>query len=390
MPVLPQKQDCCGCSACGLVCSRQAITISTDSEGFKYPILNLSLCIECKCCEKVCPIIHRDNTERKKSYKFIYAVQHKNMETLFYSSSGGAFSAIAEYVFSCGGAVVGVEYSETMEVRHAFAYSMKEAGRFRGSKYVQSNLGRIFQDIKSYLGSGKLLLFTGTPCQVQALKLYLRKSYSNLITVDLICHAVPSPLYFEQYVIFLNRIFGKQLTSIMMRDKATAGWSHKYSYRYSFIDGTDIVDPSKVSNWGRIFFSQLLNRPSCYKCRFTNLDRVGDITIADYWDDSNKRTDIYSSKGMSLFFVNSEVGVMILNSIKENLRMWQLSEEEAMQPCLQYPPSVSPKRNEFWQYYHTYGFQKSYMRYFTDPIYVRIKKMIKIYLKSLLRRNIRI
>ena len=379
---IKDKSQCCGCMACESVCTHKAIIMQPDEEGFLYPSVNSSLCINCGLCDAVCPIIYRNkNVDLSHNPKALYAVRHKDKETLLDSSSGGAFFALAELVINKGGIVCGVEYSPSMEVRHAFAETLDGCRRFMGSKYVQSNLNGIFHQIKSYLKSDRYVLFTGTPCQVEALNLYLKKPYKNLITSDLVCHAVPSPLIFKEYIKFVNKRKNAKLTSIDMRYKRLCGWSHRYSYRYAFDTCKSICDPSDISNWGRLYFSRLIDRPSCHDCKFTNFHRSGDFTLADFWDDAHRRPDLYSSDGTSLFLVNSEKGMSLLSSIKEYLDLWSITPEEAWQPCLEKATMKAPLRDKFWNDYRQKGFSFVYRKYYTDSYKKRIKNNIKKILK---------
>lgn len=379
---IKDKSQCCGCMACESVCTHKAIIMQPDEEGFLYPSVNSSLCINCGLCDAVCPIIYRNkNVDLSHNPKALYAVRHKDKETLLDSSSGGAFFALAELVINKGGIVCGVEYSPSMEVRHAFAETLDGCRRFMGSKYVQSNLNGIFHQIKSYLKSDRYVLFTGTPCQVEALNLYLKKPYKNLITSDLVCHAVPSPLIFKEYIKFVNKRKNAKLTSIDMRYKRLCGWSHRFSYRYAFDTCKSICDPSDISNWGRLYFSRLIDRPSCHDCKFTNFHRSGDFTLADFWDDAHRRPDLYSSDGTSLFLVNSEKGMSLLSSIKEYLDLWSITPEEAWQPCLEKATMKAPLRDKFWNDYRQKGFSFVYRKYYTDSYKKRIKNNIKKILK---------
>ena len=379
-----EKVDCCGCSACFNICNRNAIRMVADKEGFEYPKVNDKDCINCGRCEKVCPVICRKNIDLgQKNYKDLHALRHKNESILASSSSGGAFFAIAEYVVSNGGYVIGAAYSDDMVVQHVVASTLEECAKLQGSKYSQSDAKDVFPKIKDLLKEGKMVLFTGTPCQVDGLRNYLSKPYDTLITMDVVCHAVPSPMIFREYVDYVSRKIGKRLKNIAMRDKRIYGWSHRFSYRYDFHNNTSIYDSPKVENWGRLFFSRLIDRPSCHDCRYTNLFRPGDITVADFWDDDNLRPDIKSTKGTSLFIVNSDNGIKVLEAICPKLEVWAITEQEAMQPCLIHPTTVNPKRKDFWEYYNEKGFDAAYNRFFKNSILKRIKR----HLRSLLKRK---
>lgn len=378
---ITRKEDCCGCSACISICKHAAIQFKQDEEGFFYPVTSKDRCVQCGFCDKVCPIRERKSdfqTGKIMSVIDYYALRHKNKETLANSSSGGAFSLIAEYVLQKRGVVCGVEYSSDGIVRHAFAESQNELERFRGSKYAQSDIRGIFRDIKNFLKADRYVLFSGTPCQVDGLKRYLMKDYTKLITVDLVCHSIPSPLIYKEYTEYASKILGHKVVGINMRYKRTYGWSHRYSYRFHFENGKRTVNPLWIVNWGALFFSEMINRPSCSECQYANLNRPGDFTIADFWDDSHKRPDIYSKEGTSLFLVNTNKAQSIFANIKGKADYWKITKEEALQPCLMHPTKQHPEREEFWNFYHKRGFRKTYKKYFAEKKTTAIKKIIKI------------
>lgn len=298
------KEDCCGCSACVSICPKTAINFIQDSEGFNYPHVDVDKCVECGLCEKTCPIIQRKSIDKTVANPLQYkAVRIKDKKILSESSSGGAFSILADIIFDLNGCVCGVEYSEEGLPHHIIIDSKAELYKLRGSKYVQSNILGIFPAIKQRLLKGQYVLFSGTSCQVDGLKKYLRKDYANLLTVDLVCHSIPSPLIYKEYLTYCSKKLKKEIVSIDMRYKKTYGWSHRYSYRYCFKDGKSVIDSPFVVNWGRLFFSEMINRPSCGVCQYANLNRVSDFTVADFWDDDKKRTDIYSKEGTSLLSI---------------------------------------------------------------------------------------
>ena len=189
--------NCTGCGACYSACPQQAISMVSDGEGFLVPKTNPQKCSECGKCDVACPLNHK-NPEKKPIA--VYAAKHSNEETRLFSSSGGMFSAFAEKIIAENGVVFGAKFNENMEVVHSFTETIEGLADFRGSKYVQSNIGNSYIDAKRFLDSGRLVLFTGTPCQIAGLKSFLQKDYENLLTVDLICHGVPSPLIWKQYL----------------------------------------------------------------------------------------------------------------------------------------------------------------------------------------------
>lgn len=204
---IAEKQNCCGCTACATVCPKKCIEMREDAEGFLYPMVEKISCINCKACERVCPIL---NTKEGVPFQQAgYIVQNKDAKVLRESTAGGAFTAIARYVINNGGVVFGVELSKELVARHVYVESEQELYRFRNSKYVQSDLyrGGVYRQTKSFLNQGKTVCFSGTPCQIEGLKSYLGKEYASLITVDVVCRAVPSPLIFRKYVEYQEKLF---------------------------------------------------------------------------------------------------------------------------------------------------------------------------------------
>ena len=377
------KQDCCGCSACIQVCPKQCITMLEDKEGFLYPQVNTYDCIDCHLCEKVCPVLHSGKPRKPLN---VYAAKNKDEKIRLQSSSGGVFSSLAEAIINAGGVVFGAKFDEEWKVVHGYTETKDGIADFRGSKYVQSWMGDNFSKVKYFLDNGRKVLFSGTPCQVAGLKRFLRKPYENLLTVDLVCHAVPSPLIYKQYINMCSTKLGQKVMSINMRYKQTYGWSHRFSYCFYFENGQKAVDPVWVVNWGKIFFSQMINRPSCHSCKYSNLDRPGDFTIADFWDDKKNRPDLYSCEGTSLLMVNTNMGLDLINKLYDSIDLWKITKDEAMQPCLIRPTCSNQRRQEFWEFYLLRGFDAAYKKYFGDSKYVITKKIVKQIIKRVLRK----
>lgn len=378
--------DCCGCTACASVCNHKAITMSEDKEGFLYPIVNNNLCKRCGLCVSVCPIKKRSISADIRPSQIAYkAIRIKNDSLLERSSSGGAFIAIASYIIYKGGVVCGAKYTDDSVVIHSFAYTMEDIYDFMGSKYSQSDIRGIYEQIKKLLQSGRIVLFSGTPCQTHGLTLFLKKKYENLVTVDLVCHAVPSPKIFREYINFCSQILGKRIKSVDMRSKIPYGWSHNFTYCFNLESGEKITEPEGIERWGRLFFSKLIDRPSCHQCRYANLNRIGDLTIADFWDDDNKRPDIKSNKGTSLCLINSRKGLDIIENIKDSIQTWDITMDESIQPCLLYPTSAHKLRDRFWIDYEQKGFGFVYKKYFTDSLYFKLKQQIKYKIKNMIK-----
>ena len=361
---LERKEDCCGCSACESICKKNAIKLKPDTEGFGYPYVDSVKCVDRGVCGSVCPVINRKKLYVDKEKQAFYAVRHKNEVILKSSSSGGAFSAIAQYVIEHHGIVYGATYDQNMVVRHISISHVSELPKLRGSKYVQSDLCGLFREIESYLIQGRLVLFTGTPCQAAGLRLFLRKEYAHLFTIDLVCHAAGSPMLFKEYVEYLERQYGDKLIWMNMRDKEKGGWNHHFVQK-NWLErkGPTYLRMNMIS-WWRIYYSHMTNRPSCHECKFTNMDRCGDITLADFWDDRKNRPDIFSAKGTSLLIVNTRKGETLLQEIDTVMISWPITKEDAWQPCLEHPTKMSLQREVFWNYYYRHGAGSAFKKFF--------------------------
>ena len=384
MITIKDKSDCCGCTACLNICSHKAVIMVADEKGFFFPKVDYDRCIDCRLCDKTCPILARKKTERKECFPDAYAVRLKEKDLLLKSSSGGAFTLIANYVLSKGGSVFGASYDDNLKVIHARITNKNELQKLRGSKYSQSELGSIFNQVRADLKDGMYVLFTGTPCQVDGLLHYLRKPYHNLITADVICHSIPSPLFFEEYKHFIEDSYNDKLLSISMKDK-TKGWGGD-CIKYIFKSGKEIINPEKCRSWVAIFESGLITRDSCFECQYTNLDRPSDFTIGDFWDFEHKRPDIKSKDGTSLILLNTPKAVELFKMVKTEAYIWKTSVDEYMQPRL-YTSSIKPsKYNRFWDDYYKYGFLHVYNRYCTISKIViyktRIIKLIRKIIKK--------
>ena len=307
---IKNKQDCCGCEACVQKCPKHCITLIEDNEGFLYPQVDKAICIDCGLCQKVCPVINSIDSENR-SLSF-FAAQSKSDELRLKSSSGGLFSLLAENVIRKGGVVFGAKFDRKMTLLHSYTETMDGLEGFRGSKYVQSRIGHSFEDVERFLKNGRLVLFTGVPCQVKALKFFLRKQYDNLITVDVICHGVPSPGVFRDYLSHLGK--GKEIIDYKFRDKST-GWVG-FSSSFTLANG-------KKRSFRRLFdffFGgglelHLFLRPSCFHCPSKGGSSLSDITLGDLWHISMVPQISNDDKGASLISVNSHVGNKLLHEL---------------------------------------------------------------------------
>lgn len=336
------KQDCCGCEACVQVCPRHCIYFEEDNEGFLYPRVDTSICIDCGLCEKVCPILNR---QAPRESLRICAAKNRDEKVRLASSSGGVFTSLAQKVISQGGVVFGVRFNELWEVVHGYTEITEGIADFRTSKYVQSRIGNSFRDTLYFLRKGRKVLFTGTPCQIAALKQFLRQDYDNLLTVDIICHGVPSPKVWKMYLedVKQNACQGEnsvssplvhsvsegytlrssedvKIKSISFRDKRV-GWK-KFSFALTLsktlADGkqnTVLLSHIHRDNpYMKGFLDNLYLRPSCHRCRFKKFQSKSDISLADFWAINKVFPDFYDSKGVSLVFVNTNKGESLMEA----------------------------------------------------------------------------
>lgn len=299
------KKDCSGCGACANICPHKCISMSYDEEGFLYPIINTEKCIDCHLCEKICPIHKHPLTARKPLE--IRAAINENETIRLQSSSGGIFSLLADYILDSGGVVVGAAYTEDWNVEHIVVSSKTELKRLRGSKYVQSQTKHIYKQVLNNLLEGKLVLFSGTPCQISGLKSFLKKEYDNLITIEIFCHGVPSTLVYQKYINEISK--GEPIYYVNMRDK-TEGWKqfHFAVNNYTASWRNDL--------YMKAFLSNLILRPSCYSCKFKEGRCGSDIALGDFWGVKEVHQELDDDKGLSLVFLNSEKGRDLYLKIK--------------------------------------------------------------------------
>lgn len=338
---ITDKKDCCGCEACSQICPKNCISMQPDEEGFYYPVVDNTKCIECGLCEKTCPIINKKEPRKPKS---IYAGINSDEEIRENSSSGGVFWHIAEQVIDQGGIVVGAVFNEKWEVFHDFAETKEELTKMRGSKYVQSRLPEVYRKIKKLLNDERLVLFSGTSCQVSALLLFLRKKYDNLLTVELICAGVPSPGLWKQYLqeevypAALRAETGKNtvpslkeipaLAGISFRDKIT-GWK-----KFSLVvrkESTSKADKNSVllsdihyeHPYFYGFHRRAAQRYSCYECPARGGSSQSDIILGDFWSYENDDIIQDDDRGISLILVNSEKGEAYLKGLTLTRRSYE-------------------------------------------------------------------
>lgn len=329
MPTLATKEYCTGCTACASACPKGCIMMTADENGFLYPAVDAEKCVSCGLCKRSCPIINTLKTAENEPKA--YAAYSKDEAMRLSSSSGGVFTELAKAMLQQGGAVYGAAYDEQFDVVHICVEHEEDLAKLRGAKYAQSDLRGIFVQIKQRLNREQKILFSGTPCQVGGLKAFLRKDYENLLTIDFVCHSVPSPMAWREYVKYrAEQDNGGELpTSINLRSKKT-GWSrYQYANLFEYADGSDHTAKSSESLYMKLFVGGYINRESCENCRFKGYSRVSDLTIGDFWGVWDIAPEMDDNKGTSVILVQSAKGAELLSSVSDRLEIKPVTLEEA-------------------------------------------------------------
>lgn len=390
---IEDKSHCCGCESCFHRCPVQCISMNEDQEGFLYPVFDEQKCVNCGLCDKVCPVI---NQSKAREPLAVCAYQNDDENVRNESSSGGVFTFLAEQIIDKGGVVFGAKWSKDWEVVHDYAETKEALREFRGSKYVQSKLGNTFLQAEQFLKQERLVLFSGTPCQIAALKLFLRKDYSNLVTVDFICHGVPSPGVFRQYMQEQLNIYeggekvtclpnklivphGIEINRIAFRDKAL-GWKRfSMSYELNRVcpDGCDVICYSKPLSedpFLRGFLRNLYLRPSCHECPTKELKSGSDFTIGDFWDIRKFRRNLDDDKGLSALLVNNERFRWMIDGIQIDEIPYSFLRK--VNPAVVKSCIIPKQRALFWND-NKNGFSEKIAIICKLTIFGRIKRLIK-------------
>lgn len=362
------KANCCGCSACFSACPKHCITMNKDEEGFLYPKVDLSLCIDCGLCEKVCPIINKGSTQKPQ---ITLAAFNKDEETRRASSSGGVFSLLAQKVIDADGIVFGARYNDDLSVSHDFTDTILGLRAFRGSKYLQSNMLDNFGKVKRFLDDGRKVLFSGTSCQIAGLNRYLQKPYPNLITIDCVCHGVPSPSIWKSYISEI----GIKPIKVIFRDKRN-GWKN---YQVTII-GKNQKNQSEVfweNPYMQTFLSNLNLRPSCYNCPSKGGSSYSDITLGDFWGIEHIDPNVDDDKGTSLVLINTPKGEKLFSGLDVEFK------EESYEDAVKYNPSIEVSvtepeaRAKFFRIFSQSGFNAAYKATIIPPISRRVINRLK-------------
>lgn len=373
---IEDKAKCTGCMACIQRCPRHCITLYEDSEGFSYPQVDLEKCVDCGLCEKVCPEI--DHNKPRTACK-IYAAKNRNQTIRLGSSSGGVFTLLAEAVLKEQGVVFGAKFDALWNVVHDYTESIEGLEAFRGSKYVQSRIGESYIKVEQFLKDGRRVLFSGSPCQVAGLKKFLRKDYDNLVTVDFVCHGVPSPMIWRDYLNDIIRpkgVDGKNMvsqlslndmpviTGISFRDKRN-GWKkfgfsvrvrsafeadkNLVSQSVEVDDKTLLYEPHKENLYMKGFLKNLYLRPSCYACPVKAGKSGSDYTLADFWGARDFVGDFEDDRGLSAVLVYH--GKLNIESMDMDFRPIAMGNILAQNPAVVKSSRMKGGRAKFFSKY---------------------------------------
>ena len=384
-PVLADHTRCTGCTACASGCPRDAITMERDREGFAYPTVDLDKCVHCGRCTAVCPLLHE---REPKPLPAVFAAWNRDDSIRKDSTSGGAFTALADYVLEGGGVVFGAAFDGKQHLRHVACFRKEDLWRLRGAKYVQSDLGDTFRAVREALKT-RLVLFSGTPCQVDGLYRYLGGRPENLITCDLVCHGVPSPGVWEDMARSIEKRKGKGIQAVRFRNKVT-GWKDSH-FTTVYDDGTVDTAPLFRTEYGRAFGRALFLRPSCYRCAYTNMNRPGDFTLGDFWGLRDDELPEQQEKGINLLMVNTPHGSHIFDQLPLARQAFPPERAIAGNPRLASPIAQPADRAAFFAAYALEPFDQVRKKFCSvPPLPVRIAgRVLSPEVKAKIRKKLK-
>ena len=343
------KQNCCGCNACVQACNHKSIQLVEDDHGFCYPRVTKDTCVNCGLCEKVCPMVNRHEAVTPNT---VCAAINTKEEIRLQSSSGGVFTLLAEQTLARGGVVFGAHFNDQWEVEHTYIESSEKLDCLRGAKYLQSIIGDSYKQVREFLKAGRLVLFSGTGCQIAGLKLFLRKEYDNLLTVEIACHGVPSPKVWREYVKKVSA--GRPISRIAFRDKRN-GWN---GYGMSFVGDDDkelMYERAITNDFMQCFLSDLCMRPSCANCPAKSGACGADILLGDFWGIEGMHPEIYDNKGCSLVIAYTEKGKSVFESLECKHIETTLEEAYRYNPCIIRSSNESRYAPAFWKNFKKNG-----------------------------------
>lgn len=386
---LPDIEHCTGCQACRVACPVNAISMQENEKGHIYPVIDDTICIKCNKCAKTCPELSPVATHEEQTTA--YAMWINDEENRKYSTSGGVSYLLSKKIIEQNGYFCGAVYENARAV-HKITREKNEISKFQGSKYTHSDVNDVYKEIKKLLDDEKSVLFSSTPCQVAALRSYLRKDYDNLYTIDILCHGVPSRKTLRDRISYIQKEVQKGIKEIRFRDKQPD--QHHTCVKYIFDDNTALSIPVVNDEYFRCFVTNHSLRENCFNCKYSNCRRVGDITLADFWLYSATKLKYHSyKKGVSLVLVNSDKGKALIESLRDKLTIDIRDITQAIRgnhnlKCPQLKPETF---DQFWEEYLCgKTIEELCTKYYPkelpvppDKITTRIKQFIKLTLSTL-------
>lgn len=398
------KKDCTSCSACYNICPVNAIEMMEDREGFKYPRVDKQKCINCGLCEKVCPINNKVFRENNSKRPTVIAAWSKNNNVRLDSTSGGIFSELAREIYRENGFVCGAIYNKEWLVEHYISNNENDIDQLRSSKYLQSDIKDNFKKIKELLEQGKKVLICGSPCQIAGLYNFLQqKEYENLYTCDFICRGMNSPKIFKGYINELEKQYHSKVKKIKFKNKIH-GW-HNFSTKIDFENGKSYIGGRYVDSYmvGYLRYNAFM-RPSCYDCKFKDLPRVADITLADFWGIENINPKLDNDRGTSMILLNSAKGKKLFDNVKQNIEYKEVISEEVFKGnvCMANSVEMTEARKKVFENIDKMSYAELNKKFFPKPNFTervkikiktnrtlrKIKKVIKPVYKKFFKRKV--
>ena len=378
---ITDKSQCCGCTACACVCHNNAITMQPDAMGFLYPMVDEAKCVGCGLCGETCAFNDNYDTRYNLPRPESYAARHKSMGEVETSRSGAAFIALSDYVLEQGGVVYGAGYTDHFRVVHKRATTKEQRNEFKGSKYVQSDLTGVFCQVKKDLQGGLTVLFSGTPCQTAGLNSFIRKGLrERLILIDLVCHGVPSPYLWRDYLTWQEKRNKKKVVNVNFRNKKY-GWSdHKETLTFGKREKSFTV-------YTHFFYLNSFFRPACYACKYCNTMRPSDITLGDFWGVEKVNSTLNKDdKGINILLVNTPKGQNLIQLVSGRLHLFPCKLSDCLQPNLCRPTTENSIANAVKECYINGGIEALQTKYKEDKIRLakwRLKKKLNSIKKKL-------
>ena len=379
--ILADENKCTGCGACFSVCPKGAISFQEDYEGFLQPIVDSEKCINCSLCVKTCPALnYRPVTHEVETYASI----NRNNRIREESSSGGMFSLFAEDCIRKGGVVFGAKINEDFSICHSYTETIEGLSVFRGSKYVQSSIEDSFKECKKFLEDGRFVLFSASPCQISALKSFLKKDYQNLLTIDFVCHGVPNKKLLSSYIKYQEIQAGSEIRRLAFRQK-TNGWK-QFSVELDFANGITYCQPQTKDIWMLTFNKNIMLRKSCYTCPYKTKARISDVTLADLWGIGRVAPELDDDKGTSLMLIQSEKARSIFEKLKQEA-IYKKIDFDAIEDCNSFHQTeLHLNRDNFIEICLKKGFNVAYEKYVAEKGPILIYRFVRRILGKIKRK----